>query len=162
MNIAKASQDDIDELAILLEQLESIAEYEEFVPRDKRGSNFDEEVSANPGNVFQLVKEAMRERVHGWRRVVWGFDTLVKACCKADSDILEGDPRKPMVDVVDRPSEPGLYVRYGAKSIDLRVVLKSDVEADNPGAMCNEAGVRWVGPLPTVEEIQTLPPAPAS
>ena len=88
MKMAKASKDDIDQIAKFFHMLEEAIEQGTYTPSD--------EAEPEPVDAERLMELICRAWAHhgpdvgtSWRRVVWGCDTLISNCCDPDSDVLE-------------------------------------------------------------------------
>ena len=153
MKIAAASASDVRELQIFLEQLEQIDEDGNFVPRDQWEIDGPKTVDASGDEVVELIQGAFRKGlIAGWRRVVWGFDTLFKNCCDPDADTLEVHPRRPLVEIVDKTTEEGTYMAILAD----RSVLFECAAKGKPKFLEFPEGTRFFGPLPDYEYVANL------
>lgn len=153
MKMAAASASDVHELQIFLEQLEQIDEDGEFVPRDQWQSDDPKTIDANGDEVVELIQGAFRKGlIAGWRRVVWGFDTLFRNCCDPEAETLEVHPRKPMVEIVDEPTEEGQYLAIMASRL---VVFQWRAQERHANITFPE-GTKFFGPLPDFEYLAKL------
>jgi len=150
LKMAAASRNDLDELCIFMQQLESIRDSGRFLRRAHWGQDADKQVEATPSAVYELVYEAIDHLVHGWERVVLGYEVMFTNFCQPDSHVLARDPARPQLYLVDWPTEPGNWVEYVGSTCPPHVVEVSQAMIENRQAI--PKGLlelrRFLGPLP--------------
>jgi hypothetical protein len=150
LKMAAASRNDLDELCIFMQQLESIRDSGRFLRRADWGQDAEKQVEATPSAVFELVYEAIDHLVHGWERVVLGYEVMFTNFCQPDSPVLARDPARPQLHLVDWPTEPGNWVEFVGDACPPHVVEVSQAMIENREAI--PKGLldprRFLGPLP--------------